>query len=279
MSGPLPPATRNVSGEGLFAGEADVVDFVPGSSIPRHFDFWCTPAKPESFSVSPKNKPNTLRLTASRVNLTGQADFNATDGLTLIMRRQAHTLFNYTIDVELLGSTAQDGDEVGVTSFLNQYQHVDLGVVYLSKNKKVSPYLCFRATAFGKTNFTGVVPQTNTLALPSDWSNDLVRLGISSINATHFAFVAAPATRPSFKIVVGTANTTIVSGPGNASGKWNEHPLSLSLKLINVNSIGGLLGAYATTNGANRTVQMYISRWRYTPVAQEIDYGDLVYST
>jgi hypothetical protein len=270
MSGPLPPATRNVSGEGLFAGEADV---------PRHFDFWRTPAKPESFSVSPKNKPNTLRLTASRVNLTGQADFNATDGLTLIMRRQAHTLFNYTIDVELLGSTAQDGDEVGVTSFLNQYQHVDLGVVYLSKNKKVSPYLCFRATAFGKTNFTGVVPQTNTLALPSDWSNDLVRLGISSINATHFAFVAAPATRPSFKIVVGTANTTIVSGPGNASGKWNEHPLSLSLKLINVNSIGGLLGAYATTNGANRTVQMYISRWRYTPVAQEIDYGDLVYST
>jgi hypothetical protein len=44
-------------------------------------------------------------------------------------------------------------------------------------------------------------------------------------------------------------------------------------------SIGGLLGAYATTNGANRTVQTYISRWRYTPVGQEVDYGDFIYAT
>lgn len=101
MSGPLPLANRNVSGEGLFAGEADVVDFVPGSSIPKHFDFWRTPAKPNSFTVSPPNKPNTLRLTASRANLTGDANFNATDGLTLVTRRQAHTLFNFTVDLEL----------------------------------------------------------------------------------------------------------------------------------------------------------------------------------
>jgi hypothetical protein len=151
--------------------------------------------------------------------VTGEADSNATDGLTLIMRRQAHTLFNYTVDAELLGANAQDGDEVGVTSFLDQYQHVDLGVVYMSKNKKISPYLRFRATTFGKTNFTGTVPQTKILALPSDWSNDLVRLGISSINDAHFAFVAAPAARPSCSIVVGVANTTLVSGLGNASGK------------------------------------------------------------
>jgi hypothetical protein len=124
--------------------------------------------------------------------------------------------------VELLDSNAQDGDEVGITSFLDQYQHADLGVVYLSKNRKVSPYLRFRATTFGKTNFTGVVPQTNVVALPSDWSNDLVRLGISSINATYFVFVAAPAARPSCKIVVGTANTTLVSGPGNASGRLHD---------------------------------------------------------
>jgi hypothetical protein len=188
--------------------------------LPKHFDFWRTPAKPEAFTISPE-KSNTLRLTASRANLTGQADFNATDGLTLTMCRQAHTLSNYTVDVELLGSSAQDGNEVSVTSFLDQYQHVDLGVVYLSKNRQVSPYLRFRGTTFGKTNFTGVVPQTNVVALPSDWLNDLVRLGISSINATHLAFVAAPAARPSCKIVVGIANTTLVSGPGNASGKSN----------------------------------------------------------
>jgi hypothetical protein len=54
---------------------------------------------------------------------------------------------------------------------------------------------------------------------------------------------------------------------------------SKSRRLISVKLIGGLLGAYATTNGANRTVQTYISRWRYTPAAQEVYYGDFVYST
>jgi hypothetical protein len=43
--------------------------------------------------------------------------------------------------------------------------------------------------------------------------------------------------------------------------------------------VGGLLGTYATTNGANRTVQTYLSRWRYTPVAQEVNYGEFIYST
>jgi hypothetical protein len=177
---------------------------------PKHFDYWRTPANPESFTSSARNKPNTLRLTASRANITG---LNVTDGLTLIMHRQAHTLFNFTVDVELLGSTAQDDDEVSVTSFLDQYQYVDLGVVYLVKNKKVSPYPRFRATAFGKA-----IPETKIVALPSDWSNDIVRLKISTINATLFSFAATSAARPSCQIVMCTANATLVSGPGNASG-------------------------------------------------------------
>ncbi|KAI5201267.1 hypothetical protein E4T38_06139 [Aureobasidium subglaciale] len=261
MIGPLPQPSRNVSGEGLFIGEADVVDFVPGSAIPKHFDFWHTPVKPTSFTVSPSNKLNTLRLTASRSNLTGDTNFVPADGVTLVTRRQAHTLFNFTVDIELLGCNAKEGDEVGITSYLDQFQHVDLGIVYLARNKNdktTIPYLRFRATIVGKTNFTGVVSQTKIIALPPTWANDLVRLGISTVNATYFAFSAAPAARPSASIVVSTANTTLISGPGNASG--------------------GLLGSYATTNGANRTVQAYVSRWRYVPVAQEIDYGTFVYS-
>ncbi|THY25673.1 hypothetical protein D6D01_05011 [Aureobasidium pullulans] len=86
MSGPLPLPSRNVSGGGSFAGEADVIDFLPGFSIPKHFNFWRTPAKPNSFTISSPEKPDTLRLTASKANLTGGTNFTATDGLTLIMR-------------------------------------------------------------------------------------------------------------------------------------------------------------------------------------------------
>ena len=35
------------------------------------------------------------------------------------------------------------------------------------------------------------------------------------------------------------------------------------------------MGAYATTNGADRDMKAYISRWRYTNVGQQIDYNTI----
>jgi ABC-type sulfate transport system substrate-binding protein len=40
-----------------------------------------------------------------------------------------------------------------------------------------------------------------------------------------------------------------------------------------INFTGTLVGAYATNNNGNGTASAYLSRWRYTPVAQEIAKG------
>jgi len=40
---------------------------------------------------------------------------------------------------------------------------------------------------------------------------------------------------------------------------------------------GGLLGAFATTNGGNHAMEAYINRWEYSPKAQQIDYGKFDY--
>jgi hypothetical protein len=72
---------------------------------------------------------------SSRANLTGDLIFNATrEGLAALFRRQEHTFFNYSVDLHLgFGQVA--GDELGVSNFLNQEQHVDLGIVYLERKK------------------------------------------------------------------------------------------------------------------------------------------------
>lgn len=40
-----------------------------------------------------------------------------------------------------------------------------------------------------------------------------------------------------------------------------------------IRNVGTLIGAYATSNGGKGSTPAYFSRWRYTPLAQEIDAG------
>ena len=40
---------------------------------------------------------------------------------------------------------------------------------------------------------------------------------------------------------------------------------------------GHLMGAYATTNGLEREMNAYISRWRYEAIGQQIDYKTICY--
>jgi hypothetical protein len=37
------------------------------------------------------------------------------------------------------------------------------------------------------------------------------------------------------------------------------------------------MGAYATTNGVDREMNAYISRWRYDAIGQQIDYNTICY--
>lgn len=40
--------------------------------------------------------------------------------------------------------------------------------------------------------------------------------------------------------------------------------------------LGGLLGAYAVTNGGDTVAESYVSQWKYTPIAQYLGGDDWV---
>ncbi|KAJ5160193.1 uncharacterized protein N7482_007197 [Penicillium canariense] len=158
MSGPLPSRSPKASSVPAFMGEPDIVDFAPGSSIPKHWVFWRAPAKPQSFTISPPGHSDTLRLTASRANLTGDKDFSPPDGLTFLARRQTNTLFEFSVDINPNFATAK-GDEIGVTAFLHQDQHVDLGIVSMGSVAKGNLGFRFRATDLAAADFTVPAPK------------------------------------------------------------------------------------------------------------------------
>ncbi|KAI8303136.1 xylosidase arabinofuranosidase [Colletotrichum sp. SAR11_240] len=105
---------------------------------------------------------NTLRLTASRANLTTDLNFNtSTEGVTALFRRQEHTYFNFSVDIQL-GFGKSSGDEMGISHFGTPDQHADLGIVYLEDVSesagKLKPYLRVRARSVNA--FTAPEPTT-----------------------------------------------------------------------------------------------------------------------
>ncbi|KAK8024398.1 hypothetical protein PG993_012464 [Apiospora rasikravindrae] len=240
MSGPLPASVGAVSGGvGPVVGEADA------------------------------NHPNALRITASRANLTADAAFNAsTEGLSAVFRRQEHSYFNFSVDLHLAnGSDRSEGDELGVSNFLNQDQHVDIGIVYLppqegnSTSKRAAtdlrPYFRVRANSVRYAP----VPEPIITPVPSAWLKDedaVVRLRISPRNESHYEVFASQGDDDNDVEPMSLAVYTMALLSGDGAGT------------------GGLLGVYATTNGGNQTFDAYFGRWRYEPVGQIIDYGVVV---
>ncbi|KAF7718521.1 Xylan 1,4-beta-xylosidase/Non-reducing end alpha-L-arabinofuranosidase [Penicillium ucsense] len=258
MRGPLPvtPSGEKRSPP-TFMGEKDVVDFQPGTSIPKQWLFWRAPAKPESFTISPPSHPNTLRLTASKANITGDASFKALDGLTLITRIQTHTFFEFSVDVHPgFGKIA--GDEVGVSVFVHQDHHIDLGILVEEDSADSSRNMVFRCRATDSSIALSQLPSPVVTPVPAAWSKSPIRLFINGINTTHYELSAASASK----------------------SHEREHLALLPASLVGGQLLftGALLGAYATTNGGNHSMEGYVSRWRYTPEAQEIGYGDYVWN-
>lgn len=224
MSGwPLPAQTRMVESSGPFLEDPDIIDFPPGSAIPSHFLHWRFPPK-DAFAVSPPGNPNTLRLQPSKSNLTSSAPLNTTAELSLIMRVQTDTLFSFSVDVMAFEPEQQD-EEVGVTAFLTQTQHLDLGIVLLptstSSKAKLAPHLRFRVTNVPLLpgDFNGTVPTVNQ-ALPEEWLNAPIRLYVTALNETHYTFSAASCKTPGESMLMGIAPATILSGgDGEFTGK------------------------------------------------------------
>ena len=250
MSGPLPPTDRQIEGGGPFVGDPDVINFTPGSSIPKHFIYWRFPTN-GSYEVSPAHHhPNTLRLTPSTANLTTPQP-EAVVPSTFISRRQTHTYFNFSVDTSF--DFSYEEAEVGVTAFLTQNQHIDLGIVLLPSSDVCSTTLVpsFRFRGISPA-VNASVPTTKIEAVPESWRAHPIRLHIDAQNDTAYTFSATSSIGETQIWEAGIASTILLSG--------GDGPFT-----------GTLLGAYATTNGGPVTGSAYIGRWRYKGLGQKIN--------
>ncbi|KAI0869124.1 glycoside hydrolase family 43 protein [Hypoxylon argillaceum] len=255
MSGwALPAPDRTLPGAGPFNAADDAYDFAPGSAVPRNLVHWRVPRE-GTFATTARG----LRVVPSRNNLTGTPYSTATPeltgqgGLAFVGRRQTHTLFSFAVDISFAPGVV--GQEAGVTVFLTQLNHVDLGVVLLAAEAGTeSPRLAFRFRAEG----TGVPPAPKIVPVPAAWADaEKIRLEIQTVNATHYSLAAVSVSDPDRRLVLGIASAGLVSG---GAGSF----------------VGSLVGVYATCNGAGSGFtcpeggNAYFSRWRYTGEAQYI---------
>ncbi|GAM33834.1 hypothetical protein TCE0_013r01023 [Talaromyces pinophilus] len=245
---------KGIPGNGAYVDAPDHITFGPGTSIPRHFLYWRPPKG--SFTVSPPESPCSLRLLPSSQNLTGTGvpgvDVNET-AITLITRRQTHTYFTFSVDITY--APIEEGEEAGVTIFLTQDQHIDLGIVLLLSEGKLAPHVRFQTTLLNDLNTPATqnvtVPDTIVKILPSSSSKEIrARLQIQAKDDTHYILSA---TLPQFKQFEFSQNAEAVLVSGG-TGRFT----------------GTLLGAYATSNGGSGSTPAYITQWQYDGHGQKI---------
>ncbi|EKG11329.1 Glycoside hydrolase family 43 [Macrophomina phaseolina MS6] len=258
---PLPPSP-SLPGAGPLTSAPDAFDFAPNTSLPRNLATWGWP-DPSAYAISPPGHPHTLRLTPSPASITdGHANYTAGYDIanrTLLLRRQTHTLFEFSIDLSF-APTALD-EEAGVTVFLNDVQNIALGVVMLRDNATatLAPHLRLLASGIqsNAADDDDAVPAPVVLPMPRAWRGDAVRLSVRAENETHYAFYAAGRARPADARAVAWVPATVVSG--------GVGPFT-----------GSLVGVYATSNHGNGTAPAYISRWRYHGLGQAVGNGVIV---
>lgn len=250
MDAPLPDGTDvDVPGEGAWHDAPDVVDFEAGTELPRHFVHVRLPVE-EAYVLSPEGREGELQLVSSERSLSTKGGGNLTEGTTFVGRRQVDTLFTFSVDVDF--EPKLPGEEAGVTVYLDEARHIDLGVTLAQSGER----LVGLKTLSSNNNTTASKVVTSAL----EGAAGKVRLEIEAANATHYTFsagtVEASEDVPVQMRVVGFAAANLVSG----------------------GYTGTLVGAYATTHGArgNNSVKAYVSRWRYQGQGQEVDEGVIV---
>ncbi|KAI1822109.1 glycoside hydrolase family 43 protein [Xylaria intraflava] len=261
MSGwALPTPNKDLPGDGPFNSDDDIYDFSKGSKLPRNLVYWRVPRE-GAFTTT----DNGLEIIPSRNNLTGTPlseaetpELTGKAGLSFIGRRQTHTLFTYTVDLTFAPKAV--GQEAGITVFLTQFNHIDIGVVLLaaSESKSDENQLSLRF----RTEGNGTPPPPKTIPVPVSWTGD-IRLQIQTVNATHYSLSAAPVGNVTDEVVLGVASAELVSG---GEGSF----------------VGSLVGPYATCNGAGEGVTCpeggtaLFNRWRYTGEAQYVSASEIV---
>ncbi|KAJ7217123.1 arabinofuranosidase [Mycena pura] len=258
IDGPILPLLPDSKGDGI--------DFAPKTTIPLHWAHWRIP-DPMAYTVSPPGHENSLRLLPSLLNLTGFDANSAPTPQTFVGRRQVHSEFVFSVDMEYAPRAPEE--EAGVSVFLTQNHHIDFGIVCLADTEEAS---CDDATALRirTTSTTATTPRPDTIIPLAHLSR--TRLEIRADNLTHYTF--------SYAQIGGTGTDRIgvaltLAGFGlSADVSWGFTGASFDFSRRNavVNGIAGtMLGVYATGNGRNASTPAYVSRWRYEGVRQVID--------
>ncbi|KAK4232511.1 Non-reducing end alpha-L-arabinofuranosidase BoGH43B [Podospora fimiseda] len=238
---PLPVSADTISPESINSDAEELLTFGPGTNLPKHLVHWRYP-NPDHFAVSPEGHENTLRLFPSNINLTGlNGNYAGPEGQSFVGRRQQHTLFTFSVDLDFTPTDLEE--EAGVTAFLTQNHHLDLGIVLLPDQKtgenKLTPHLRFRGESY--------LPVTKEVAVPveEEWRGKTLTLEIRARNETHFEFGFG---------LKGGGDIKIVAVSGNEVLSWGF--------------TGALLGVYCTNNGNGGTTPGYFSNWSYVPRGQ-----------
>lgn len=252
----LPPLNPDVPGDGPLNDAADEYDLDSADeSLPKHWVYWRVPRE-GAFTTTDSG----LEIIPSRNNLTGDSfseDVYITgrQGLSFIGRRQAHTLFDFSVDIDF--APDQVGQEAGLTVFLTQVNHIDISVIFTDDDEGESePALHFRSNAVGQVE----TPEPHLIPVPRNWTSPYT-LHIQAKSPELYSLYASH--DGGCKLELGTASSSIVSG-GNGS------------------FVGSLVGAFSTCNGAGQeadcpdgAVPKFLN-WRYTPVAQYISADELI---
>ncbi|KAL3483774.1 xylosidase : arabinofuranosidase [Aspergillus germanicus] len=269
------PRAARVSGPGkpgdlpakypVVDGADDIDSFPVLFSLPIHFVHHRSRVE-ESYVPSPPERPGWLKLAPSVSNLTGpfSSFSNSTQqDITFLARRQTASLFSFSVNLAFDSQIGSE-EEAGITIFLTQSQHIDLGIISQGTGRKKSRVLRLRATSSRQPDVAALEPAIREI--PRSWSPDApIRLSVVADEDGTYVFSASSSTRagkPSGTIVLGRVSSGTVSG---GEGRF----------------VGTLIGVYATTNGAEVKTRppapAYIRHWKYTPIAQEISEGEYRY--
>lgn len=218
----LPPVNKDIPGPGPFISEGDEIDFAPGSTIPAHFTYWRFPNE-SSFTISPEGHPNTFQLLPSSLNLTGlNGNYAGPGGQTFVGRRQQDTLFTYRVTLDFEPATLNE--EAGVTAFLTQNHHLDLGVVFLPANQSTGTIAGTTftepqdsSTLIPQIRYRGIssmaVPAPIIMPVPDTWVGGPLTFEIQAANSTHYSFSVGPAdARSETQTILYASNTALSYG-------------------------------------------------------------------
>lgn len=141
-------------------------------------------------------------------------------GQTFVGRRQQDTLFTYSVNLEFAPTVAEE--EAGVTVFLTQNHHLDVGVVMLPARAATEPFPGTNETEpadldklVPHVRFRGIsyipVPEPIIAPLPEAWAGSPLRMEIKAFNVTHYSFSVGPAAALSEMKTIITVNNDAVS--------------------------------------------------------------------